>query len=470
MSQVMQQEWAEWAQHEFGQADLGDLRRTERLMQIATVRAERPSASLPEGIDDPAALKGLYRFMENDRIEREAVLTCHYRATAERCAREAVVLAVQDTTEVDYTHHPATAGLGVLGDRRHRGFLLHSTLAITPAQVPLGLLDQQVIYRSLAEYGKRHQRKQRPIAEKESRKWLDSLERTRAVNEAYPDLQLVSVGDREADVYDLFWRAEQWHHPVLVRGCWNRGVVHEERYLWDFIEHQPVAGHYGVTVPRQGGRREREATVTVRYGRVPLKPPVYRAREHLPTLPVDVVLAREEDPPAGVEPLQWLLITTVAVAGLEQALERIQWYTCRWGIEVYHKVLKSGCRIEDRQFEDARTLERYLAIDAVVAWRVMGLTRQSRETPELPCDVYLDLEQWQALACYKLRSRTPPKRPPTLAQATQWIAELGGYQGRRSGGPPGVTVVWRGLQRLDDLVDMWRVLKPQSHRKKCGQR
>ncbi|WP_324872155.1 IS4/Tn5 family transposase DNA-binding protein [Methylocaldum sp.] len=145
MTWAKQKEWAAWAQHEFGQADLGDLRRTARLVHIATVRAERPSAALPEGIDDPAALKGLYRFMENDCIERQAVLSRHYAATAERCAREAVVLAVQDTTEVDYTHHPATEGLGLLGDERHRGFLLHSTLAITPDRAPLGLLDQQVI-------------------------------------------------------------------------------------------------------------------------------------------------------------------------------------------------------------------------------------------------------------------------------------------------------------------------------------
>ncbi|HYE33903.1 IS4 family transposase, partial [Methylocaldum sp.] len=266
----------------------------------------------------------------------------------------------------------------------------------------------------MEEFGKKHQRKRRPLEDKESRKWLDSLERTHAVGAVCPHLELVSVGDREADVYDLFRRAEELHHPVLIRGCWNRGVVHEEGHLWDFIEHQPMAGTYRVTVPRQGGRREREAKVAVRYGRVPLKPPAQRVREHLPTLTVDVVLAREEDPPVGVEPLNWRLITTVAVDHLEQALERIQWYTCRWGVEVYHKVLKSGCRIEDRQFEDAAALERYLAIDAVVAWRVMGLTMQSRETPELPCDVFLDLEQWQALACYKRRTRTPPKRPPTL--------------------------------------------------------
>ncbi|MGX2039986.1 IS4 family transposase [Methylocaldum sp. MU1018] len=372
MSTEKQKHVAAWAREEFGQADLGDSRRTERLVHIATARGERPAASLPEGVEDPSALKGLYRFMANERVEREAVLTSDYRATAERCAREAVVLAVQDTTEVDYSHHPATEGLGLLGDERHRGFLLHSTLAITPNRVPLGLLDQQVIYRRAEEYGKRHRRKQRPIAEKEIRKWLDSLDRTRAVSAAYLELLLVSVGAREADVYDLFWRAEPWPHPMLIRACWNRGVIHEERYLWDFIEHPSVAGDYRVTVPRQGARREREATVTVRYGRVSLKPPVHRAREHLPALPVDVILAREEDPPAGVEPLTWLLITTVAVTDLESALERIQWYTCRWGIEVYHKVLKSGCRIEDRQFDNARTLERYLAVDAVVAWRCWG--------------------------------------------------------------------------------------------------
>ena len=457
-----------WAEQEFGAAQLGDARRTQRLVQIARARAARPATSLPQGCDTRAELKGLYRFTANAQVDREAILASHYQATWGRCEGQAVVLAVQDTTEVDYSHHPATEGLGLLSSQHRQGCYLHTTLAITPERVPLGLLDQQVLYREAGEFGKRHQRKQRPVADKESRKWLVSLERTAQAQAALPGVQLVSVGDREADVYDFFWRAEQLQQPVLIRGSWNRALAHEEGYLWDFIERQAVAGHYQVSVPRQGRRRERQATVAVRYGRVALKAPRHRTRERLPALTVDVVLAREEAPPRGEEALEWLLITTVAVDSLAQAVERVQWYACRWGIEVYHLVLKSGCRIEQRQFEHAAALERYLAIDAVVAWRVMGLTMQGRAQPELPCDVFLELEQWQALVCFKQKTPTPPRQPPSLAQATQWIAELGGYQGRSSGGPPGVRVIWRGLQRLNEIVEAWLIFAPHNPQSRCG--
>ena len=274
---------------------------------------------------------------------------------------------------------------------------------------------------------------------------------------ACPGTQLVNVGDREADVYEVFVLSRKLQQDVLVRAAWNRAVDHEERYLWDVLEAAPVAGTVTVTVPRQGTQPGRTATLTVQFAAVTLKPPRHRAQEHLPTLPVYGVLAREIAPPAGVKPIEWLLLTTVPVMTLAEACERIQWYSCRWVIEIYHKILKSGCRIETRQLGTAARLERYLAIDSVVAWRVLGLTFQSRDTPEMSCEAFLDRDDWQALACYMNHTLTPPPQPPTLKQAARWIAQLGGFLGRKGDGDPGVTVMWRGLQRLYDLVAMWRL-------------
>lgn len=446
-----------WAEVEFGNADLGDPRRTRRLIEIATARAQRPSVSLPQCFENTAALKAMYKFCDNEHVDRDAVLASHYQATTQRVANVPVVLALQDTTELDFTHHPATQGLGLLGDARHWGILVHTTLAVTPERVPLGLLHQQLIYRDPAEFGKRHQRKQRPIEVKESYKWLESLQATARVQAACPTSHLVSVGDREADVYDLFLRSQQLDQDVLVRAAWDRAVQHDEKYLWAYLESQPVAGTLTVTVPRQEHQAARQAHVSVRSAAVDLKPPRYRAKEKLPVIRVWGVLAREEQPPLGVEPIEWLLLTTVAVTTLAEACERIAWYTCRWTIEIYHKILKSGCRIEDRQFEQAARLERYVAIDSVVAWRVLGLTLQSRKTPQMSCEAFLEPEEWQALACYMNHTLTPPEQPPTLQQAARWIAQLGGFLGRKGDGDPGVTVMWRGMQRLYDLVAMWRL-------------
>lgn len=453
-----------WAENEFGAARLGDPRRTRRLVNIALARGLRPSTSLPQCFDSEAELDAMYDFCSNPHVAPEAILASHYQATARRLAGHRVVLVAQDSSYVDYTHHPATQGLGILHDDKHQGFLLHSSLALTPSRVPLGLLDQQIIYRDRADYGKKHQRKQRPIEAKESYKWLVSLKSTAAVQAAHPDTLLVNMGDREADVYDVFACAATLQQAVLVRAAWNRAVEHNEKYLWDWIDTCKVAGHVVVHVPRQAGQPARKARLSLRHGQVSLKPPCHRKAEKLPAIPVYAVLGREEHPPAGQTAIEWLLLTTVPANDFTSAAERLEWYSCRWVIEIYHKVLKSGCKIEERQFEAAERLERYLAVDSVVAWRILGLTFQCRQTPEMSCEAFLEPEEWQALFCYIHKTPTAPQQPPTLKQVARWVAKLGGFLGRKGDGDPGVTVMWRGLQQLSDIVVMWRVFNPAEGR------
>jgi hypothetical protein len=453
-----------WAEIEFGGAKLGDPRRSRRLIEIATARARRPSASLPQSFEDKAGLKGMYEFCDNEQVRREAILASHYQATEERIGQERIVLAVQDTTEVDFTHQPATQGLGVLHDERHQGFLLHTTLAVTASRLALGLIDQRILYRDAEDFGKKHRRRQRPIEEKESRKWLEGLGATAHLQAHCPQSRLVSVGDREADVYDLLVLSDELKQDVLVRAAWNRRVEHEESYLWDHLEDQPLAGTLEITVPRRGNAPARTASCAVRAAQLRLKPPRQRAKEHLPVISVYGVLVQEQTPPRGVEGIEWLLLTTVPVLSFEDACERVQWYSCRWVIEIYHKVLKSGCKIEERQFETAARLERYLAIDSVVAWRVLGLTMQSRATPEMSCEAFLEPDEWRALTCYVNQTLSPPPQPPTLQQAAVWIAQLGGFLNRKGDGNPGVTVMWRGFQRLYDIVAMWRIFNHANDR------
>ncbi len=451
-----------WADIEFGRAELGDARRTQRLIQLASQRGAQPHASIPQACGDKAKAKAAYRFYENKAISGHAILVSHHQATLDRLRSERIVLAVQDTTQLDYTAHPATSGLGVLNDADHQGLLVHTTLAVTPQRVPLGLLQQQVWARPAAELGKRHQRKQRPIQEKESQKWLTSLEATAQVQQQLPDTQVISVGDREADIYDLFLQAGKLSQDLLVRAAWDRGVAHPEGRLWAYLGSQPVAGIVTITVPRKPGQPARTADLTVRYAPVTLRPPRHRRKEHLRPIQLWAVLAREETPPPDTKAVEWLLLTTVPVHTLDDACERVQWYTCRWLIEVYHRVLKSGCRVEDRQFEEADRLQRYLALDSVIAWRVLFLTMRGRELPALPCTALLDAHEWQALYCFIHKTTTPPLEPPTLHQATHWIAQLGGFLDRTSDGEPGPTVLWRGLQRLNDLALAWQLFHPHA--------
>lgn len=456
----MTTETTSWAQIELGQAALGDARRTKRLIQLAEHRGAQPTASIPQACGDAAATKVAYRFYANPQITRREILASHRQATQDRLAQEKVVLAVQDTTQLDYTPHPATTGLGVLHDADHQGLLVHTTLAVTPQRVPLGLIEQQVWARPPEAFGKHHQRKHRPVSVKESQKWLTSLEATAQLQGHLPQTRIVSVGDREADVYDLFVHAQTLQQDVLVRAAWDRCVAHPDGHLWAYLARQPVAGTLTITVPRQAGQPARTAELTIRFAPVTLRPPRHRAGEGLPPILVWAVWAHEEAAPSGVEAVSWLLITTVPVQTVADACERVQWYTCRWLIELYHKVLKSGCRVEARQFAEAERLQRYLAVDSIVAWRVLFLTMVGRELPHMPCTAILEAHEWQALYCFIHKTNTPPAQPPSLQEVTRWIAQLGGFLGRKGDGDPGITVMWRGLQRLNDIAMAWQWFHP----------
>ena len=450
---------ATWAEAEFGDADLGDVRRNARLVQLATMLGAQPTASLPAASDDPAALKAAYRFFANKYVRADAVLASHIQSTTRRMQTVPVVLAVQDTTYLDWTDHPATKDLGPLAAPSHQGLLAHTTLALTPEHVPLGLLQQQVWARD-PEVRRNQDHKQRPIAEKESQKWLTSLEAVIAARAACPTTQFVSVGDREADVYDLFLVPRPVGVELLIRAAQNRKVDHRENYLWAAMATAAVAATVTVHMGARAGQAARTATVQVRWQQLTLRPPKDRAKEHLPNITVWAVWALETDPPAGVEAVEWLLLTTLPIRSTDDALERLAWYAARWGIEVWHKVLKSGCRIEDRQLERADRLMRCLALYSVIAWRILYATMLARAVPDVPCTIVLDAAEWQALYCRIHRVAIPPATPPTLRQAVRWIGQLGGFQGRKHDGEPGVTVMWKGFQHLVDIAAMYQIMRP----------
>ena len=458
-----------WAVTELADADLGDLRRTQRLVQLAHVLAQNPGAALPAACGSSAMLKAAYRFFTNDDIEPPDIVQSHIEATYSRLNPVPLVLAVQDTTEADWTSLRATEGLGPLGHTACQGLLVHTTLAITPDRVPLGLLAQQVWARDPNDVGKRARRKQLPISQKESQKWLWSLEAVFTAQEGCPNTRFVSVGDREADVYDLLALARPAGVDLLIRAAWDRCVTQPEHYVWATVAARPVEATSTVQVPRRGPQPPRTATLAVRWCPLTLCPPQHRKRERLPAVSLWAVQALEEAPPAGTDPIEWLLLTTCAVHTTTEALTRVDWYACRWGVEVWHRILKSGCRIEARQLETAERLQRCLPLYSVIAWRIFYATMLSRAVPDVPCTALLELEEWQALYCAIHRTPTPPETPPPLRQAVHWIAQLGGFLARRGDGEPGATVLWKGFQHLADLSTMYCIMRPAvPKRKKYG--
>jgi Transposase Tn5 dimerisation domain len=326
----------------------------------------------------------------------------------------------------------------------------------------LGLLAQQVWARDPNDIGQRARRTQLPISQKESQKWLPSLDAVYTAHDCCPTPPLVGVGDREADVYDVLAASRPAGVDLLIRASWHRGVNAPQRYVWATVEAQPIVAHLRLHVPRRGPQPAREATLALRYCPFTLPPPQHRKAEGLPALTLWAVQVCEVEPPAEGEPIAWLLFTTVAVETADDAIERVQWSSCRWGIAVWQRILQSGCHLEARQFQKAERLRRALALYSVLAWRIFYATMLARAVPEVPCSILLEPDEWQALYCAIHRVPTPPAEPPTLGQAVTWIAQLGGFVGRRRCDRPGAEVMWRGFQHLSDLTTMYCIMRSDS--------
>jgi len=446
-----------WVHREFGGAKLGDRRLEARLLDLATAFFARPQANIPQACGSAAAAKAAYRFFDNDQVSMDALLEPHHQATIDRMRRESVVLVAQDSSSLCYTLHPGMQGIGPIGNKVDgpQGIMVHSALAFRPDGLPLGILDIACWTRDPASFGKHRDCNAKPIEDKESSKWLRALIPIGQAAARCPNTRIVTLADREADIYEYMLDAQNRGLDAVLRAKQqNRRLAEAVQPLAMHMHLHPKAGEIELSVPRRGKQPARVATLSLRFAAVTLLPPANKAA--LPPIPITVVLAREEAPPEGIkQPLEWMLLTTVPVAGLADAVERVQWYAARWGIEVFHRVLKSGCQIEERQLGTADRLEACLAIDAVVAWRIHHLTWLGRATPELPCTAVFDDDQWKAVLVFRTR-RPPPAQPPTLRQMIRTIAQLGGFLARKSDGEPGTETLWRGLQRMDDIAAAFR--------------
>ena len=458
-----------WAENEFKTLDLGDPRRARRLKKIAADLLAQPGASIPKASGGWAGAKAAYRLLDNEACEPATVLAAHRDATLERARGQAVLLAVQDTTSLNLSTHPHTRGLGPIGNNAHKtiGLLLHSTLLLRENGDALGVLDALVLARDPAQFkaGAKGARNRRSAQEKESRKWHQSAAASARAAEVLKGSLIISIGDREADSYELFLEHQQRRaaqpagaarHELLMRCQHDRGLTHDAGGLFFHLQKQPVAARREIPVPRRPGHKARTATLTIRFAPVRFGPPAHQAkyRGQSEEIALWAVIAQEENPPAGCEAICWRLLSTLPVEDAAGAILAVQRYSQRWQIEVFHKILKSGCRVEERQFESAARIGRCLLLDVIVAARILALSRAARgpQSGAAPASDWLCAPEWQALWCHSHRSATPPAQPPTTREVVRMIAQLGGFLGRKHDGEPGPIVLWRGLQRLHDIA------------------
>lgn len=456
----------QWADEEFAQVELKDGRLNRRCQELAKALAQQPEVPINQACEDWADTKAAYRFFDNQKVTPERILAPHQQRTVIRMSQHPLVLAVQDTTFFNYTHHSQNEGMGEVGNKKQkqRGFGMHSTLAVTPTGMPLGLLTQAFFTRPVGEPS--HQPNdlhKLPIEEKESYRWLEAFEQTMALGPA--GVNVLTVCDREADIYEMFALAQENDEAkLLVRASANRALVESEASkLWPAVERQTIAGFLTVNITPNQKRVARTATVSLRFTQVKLKPPWRPNQKKLPVVTLNAILVREENPPGDVdEPIEWLLLTNMPVLTLADALQVVQWYCCRWQIEIYHKVIKSGCKVEECRLQTAARLQNYIALMNVVAWRLMWLTYINRAEPDLPCTVILTTTEWVSLYMRIHKTTQLPESVPTVRQAVRWIAQLGGFLGRKGDGEPGVVVIWRGWRRLQDIATTWYLVKEQT--------
>jgi hypothetical protein len=448
---------ADWVQQEMKYLELGEERLEKRLLKIISAFSQKPTASIPEFCGDWAATKAAYAFFANPTSGSEQIVLAQSRATRERIEGQPRILILQDTTSFDFSHHSEAEGLGPLDNVVCQGFFAHTSLATTPEGVPLGVLAQQTWVRDEQTTGKRHHRHQRLITEKESHKWLQAL--TDSTRELPAGTQAIVVSDRESDIYDYLVQPRAEQVDLLVRARHDRRLEQESRLLFLTVSSGPVRGKLIVEVGARPGQKPRQAECQVYYQRLKLRPPRRRTAQHpkLPPVVLWAILIKEMQPPAKVEALEWFLLSTVEMTSFEQTCQFIAYYACRWVIERFHFVLKSGCEIEKRQFEHGDRLIRFLAVANVIAWRLLWQTYLSRVESNLPCTVVMTEAEWKALYNFIHKTALLPQEIPTLGQATTWIAKLGGFLSRNTDGPPGVKVLWQGWRRLFDITQTWLI-------------
>ncbi len=339
-----------WATHELRYVQLGDARLNRRLMKIVEDLSAQPESSVPQACGDWASIKGTYEFWKNGKVKPDAINQAHKQSTVERLSGHDTVLNIQDTTDLNFTHHGKKQGLGHLDHPAAQGLKVHSCFAVSTQGVPQGLIHQQVWARDPKTLGKKHKRRKLRTKDKESQRWLDTLS---ASQDAIPaDKQVITIADREADIYDLFAFPRREGSHLLIRMSYNRRVEHEARYLWEAVRESPVLGEVTVEIGRRGDQPSREATLTVSVAKLSICPPTNRPdKASLSPIPVSMVLAEEYDAPPGVKPVCWLLLATFPVETFDDATKCLRYYSYRWLIERYHFVLKSGCGLEKLQLE-----------------------------------------------------------------------------------------------------------------------
>lgn len=451
---------------EFAKVDLGDARLNKRLSETARLLNAQPLYCINAAIDDWKTKKATYRFFDNEKSDYQKILSPHFEQTKKRMEGWDYIYSIQDTSFLEFNKHDALQGLGSIGrygdmDNHIQGLVSHVSLAVSSTGLPVGLQSYEVWARPEEGHGERDSRD----GEKESQKWLRHLDKASKV---YKDKsKMIVVADREADYFELFDQLTKLSVNGVIRSKHDRNIKEEGFCLTKTLEQTPSSGEIKIDDIRKKNKKKRTAIVDIKFAPVSIEVPGSCQARYPFGLKLNVVEVAEKNPPEGEKPLYWRLLTTLDVNNVEDAKEIIKHYKMRWNVESFFKVLKSGCKVEDCRLETADRIIRYAAVMSVIAWRIFWMVHVNRLSPKSIWAVVLTkLEYhtlWVRMNKKKIMEGILPKKPPSSEQwsvreCIRAIAKLGGFNGRKSDGEPGMVSTWTGWTRLQDMAEVAEAL------------
>jgi hypothetical protein len=455
-----------WAKAEFKGITLGDHRLEKRAIDILKQMGLAPGRSIPQVFQSWKEMKGCYNFFGNSSVSEKKLLEPHIEKTIKRIRDFPVVLLPSDTTEIDYTNKTAMEGKERLSNKKE-GLWLHPTIAVTPQRLILGVVEANFWSRNPEAIqdnsAARQLRDKTPIEKKESYRWLKNYRRACEIAREVPGTQIINITDREGDIIEIYaesieQKKQGAYANFIIRSQHDRMLDdldpegnRTHKKLRQKLKETPSLGEIEFTVPSTEKRKGRRVKQQLKSVTVTLI--TKRKKEH--PVPISAVMAIEEAPPEGEEPLIWILITDLPVNTFDEANKVISYYMCRWEIELFFKVLKSGCKIEERQLQTTDRMKSLIALFLVLSWRVMFTMMLGRICPEMSCSDIFNQAEWKSVYKILNKKKQLPKEPPSLGEFVLMIAALGGYVNHKGGEPPGVKVMWKGMARMIDFALAW---------------
>jgi len=472
----------DWIIEELTTLSLGDKRLNERAKLVLTQLSRNPTDSIPTACCGAAETKAAYRFFDNDQVTPEKIEKAHIDATLFRMGEHPVVLIPQDTTVLNFSKQYARQDAGPTTKDSTHGIYLHSAIAVTPDKVCLGVLSSKQWHREALLKLSRRERTKRDyslsIEEKESFRWLENYNKANDYAKKLPNTTIVSIADREGDIYGIYEEAQKIFSKedakahYLIRAKTDRKVCTEHGKSTSFkikstLKKAQPLGQLTLEISETKKRKSRIANLTIYSKKIHIGLPDKRKKEeNYKPIEITAILCVELNPPADAEAIEWLLITDLPAVTFEEAYEKIQWYACRWQIEIFFKVLKSGCTIEKLQLTD-KNFSIALSFYMIIAWRILFVVIMGRYCPEMSCECVFSKEEWQTTYVVTYRKK-PPATPPTLNEMTRMVAALGGYINKKSNPEPGVKTMWIGLRNMQEHLKA-REAYEVAYGRTCGE-